>query len=109
MTPAALPTVHPRDVGDDLLVDVREQDEWVAGRAPGAVHLPMSELPGRLAELPDDRPLAVVCRSGHRSAQVTAYLVAHGRPARNVDGGMLAWQRLGLPLEAEPGAAPQIA
>lgn len=97
-----VPAVDPREVGDDLLVDVREDDEWQAGHAPGAVHLPMSGLPDRFAELPSGRPLAVVCRSGHRSAQVTAYLVAHGVPARNVEGGMLAWQALGLPLE--PGA-----
>ncbi|HEU0100899.1 MAG TPA: rhodanese-like domain-containing protein [Mycobacteriales bacterium] len=103
-----LPTVDPREVGDDLLLDVREDDEWAAGRAPGAVHLPMSELVERLAEVPADRPVAVVCRSGHRSAQVTAYLVAQGRSARNVDGGMAAWAQLGLPLEAAPGATPRI-
>ena len=103
-----LPTVDPREVGDDLLLDVREDDEWSAGRAPAAVHLPMSELVERLAEVPADRPVAVVCRSGHRSAQVTAYLVAQARSARNVDGGMAAWARLGLPLEAEAGAAPRI-
>jgi rhodanese-related sulfurtransferase len=108
MTGADLPTVHPTAVGDDLLLDVREDDEWEAGRAPGAVHMPMSQLPARLAELPPDRPVAVVCKSGGRSAQVTAYLVANGRQARNVDGGMLAWQRLGLPLEAEPGVEPAI-
>ena len=104
-----LPTVDPREVGDDLLLDVREDDEWAAGRAPGAVHLPMSELVARLAEVPADRPVAVVCRSGHRSAQVTQYLLAQGRTARNVDGGMSAWARLGLPLEAGPGVVPSIA
>ena len=104
-----MPTVDPREVGDDLLLDVREDDEWAQGRAPGAVHLPMSQLVARLDELPADRPLAVVCRSGHRSAQVTAYLVGQGREARNVDGGMLAWQALGLPLEGEPGRPARIA
>ena len=103
-----LPTVDPRGIGDDLLVDVREDDEWAAGRAPGAVHLPMSSLPARLVELPEDRPVAVVCRSGHRSAQVTAYLVAHGRSARNVDGGMAAWAALGLPMEADAGHEPRV-
>lgn len=93
-----VPAVDPREIGDDLLLDVREDDEWRAGHAPEAVHVPMSELLARLGELPAGRPLAVVCRSGHRSAQVTAYLVAHGVPARNVAGGMLAWQALGLPL-----------
>ena len=103
-----LPTVDPRAIGDDLLVDVREDDEWAAGHAPGAVHLPMSQLPARFAELPDGRDVAVVCRSGGRSAQVTAYLVAQGRRARNVDGGMSAWAALGLPLEADGGQAPRV-
>ena len=109
MTAPGLPTVDPRDVGDgDLLLDVRETDEWEAGRAPSAVHLPMSELVARLDEVPVGRPVAVVCRSGHRSAQVTAYLAAQGRDARNVDGGMAAWQALGLPMEAEPGRTPRV-
>lgn len=108
MTAAQLPSVDPRQVGDDLLLDVREDDEWAVGRAPGALHLPMSQLPGRLAELPPDPPVAVVCRSGHRSAQVTAYLLAHGRQARNVDGGMIAWSALGLPMEAEAGLEPRV-
>lgn len=102
-----LPSVDPREVGEDVLLDVREADEWAAGRAPGAVHLPMSELVARLGELPEG-PLAVVCRVGARSAQVTGYLLGQGRAARNVDGGMLAWQALGLPLEADPGVRPRV-
>ena len=98
-----LPTVDAREVGDDVLLDVREDDEWAAGHAPGAVHLPMSQFVARYDELPAGA-LAVVCRSGHRSAQVTAYLLDRGREARNVDGGMLAWAGLGLPLEADSGA-----
>lgn len=104
-----LPTVDPREIGDDLLVDVREDDEWAAGRAPGALHLPMSQFVARSGELPADRPVAVVCRSGHRSAQVTAYLLDQGRAARNVEGGMVSWARLGLPVEADPGVVPHIA
>ncbi len=109
MTSAALPTVDPREIGDDLLLDVREDDEWAAGHAPSAVHLPMSELPVRLAELPSTRPVSVVCRSGNRSAQVTQYLLAQGWTARNVDGGMKAWAQHGLPMEADGGAAPRVA
>ncbi len=108
MTTPDLPTVRVTDIGDDLLLDVREDDEWVAGRAPGAVHVPMSQLPARLAEVPTDRPVAVVCKLGGRSAQVTAYLLANGRRARNVEGGMAQWQRRGHPREAEPGVEPKI-
>ena len=105
VSPLPPPVVDPRQIGDDLLVDVREDDEWAAGHAPEAVHLPLSALVARVDELPADRPLAVVCRVGSRSAQAAGWLLAQGRPARNVDGGMLRWQALGLPLVAD-GAAP---
>ena len=108
MTSSPLPTVDPRETGDDLLLDVREADEWAAGHAPGAVHLPLSQLQARVAEVPVDRPVSVVCHLGGRSAQATAFLLAHGVAARNVAGGMDAWQRLGLPLEADGGATPRI-
>ncbi len=63
------PTVSVSDLPDDaVVVDVREPDEWAAGHAPGAVHIPMGDIPGRLGELPGtDGPLPVVCRSGGRS------------------------------------------
>ena len=108
MTPAELPTVSARDVGDDLLLDVREQDEWDAGHAPQAVHVPLHEVPVRwAAALSDrgDRRVSVVCRVGGRSAHATAYLLAQGVDAVNVDGGMLAWQRAGLPVVADHGPA----
>ncbi len=101
MHPHEIPTVDPRDVAGDVLLDVREDDEWAAGRAPGAVHIPLYELPDRLAELPEGRPLSVVCRVGGRSAQATAWLLAQGVDARNVAGGMLAWAQLGLPVEGD--------
>jgi rhodanese-related sulfurtransferase len=103
-----LPEIGPRDVGDTFLLDVREPDEWSAGRAPGALHIPLSQLVQRLDEVPADQPLAVVCRVGGRSAQATAFLRAQGRPATNVAGGMLAWQAAGLPLEGD-GPAPHVA
>ena len=107
MLPTPPPEVDPREIGDDLLLDVREDDEWAQGRAPGAVHVPLSQFLARLDEVPTDRPIAVVCRVGGRSAQATAFLRAQGLPARNVTGGMLAWQALGLPLEGD-GPAPSI-
>ena len=108
MTPDAIPTVDPRDTGSALLLDVREQHEWTAGHAPGAVHLPLSQLQTRVAEVPVGEPVDVVCHLGGRSAQATAFLRAHGVDARNVTGGMDAWERLGLPLEADGGAEPRI-
>ena len=91
------------------LVDVREPNEWAAGRAPDAVHLPMSQITGRLDELPADQdPLYVICRVGGRSAQVTEFLVAQGYPAVNVDGGMLAWVAAGRPLVNDGVGTPEI-
>ena len=106
VTTAPLPEVDPLQVGDDLLLDVREDDEWQAGHAPGAVHVPLGTLVARLTEVPTDRPVAVVCRVGGRSAQATAYLLAQGVQARNVTGGMQLWQARGLPVESDgPGPA----
>ena len=82
--------------GQVLLVDVREQEEWAHGRAPGAVHAPMSEL--RQDTLPHDRPLLAVCRVGARSAAVAQALEQLGYDVGNVTGGMLAWEAAGLPV-----------
>ena len=81
------------------LVDVREADELrTDGRIPGAVHVPLGELGQRAPELAGDRVL-VVCRSGARSAMAADALRASGFDAYNVDGGILAWERAGLPVE----------
>ncbi|MGC0312304.1 rhodanese-like domain-containing protein [Kitasatospora acidiphila] len=98
-----IPTVLVETVpAGAALIDVREQDEWDAGHAEGALHLPMSQFTARLDELPDG-PLYVVCRVGGRSAQVVQYLVAQGREAFNVDGGMFAWEQAGRPLVSGSG------
>jgi rhodanese-related sulfurtransferase len=103
-----VPTVAVADVPADApMLDVREADEWAAGHAPAAHHLPMSELPGRMGELPDDDPLYVVCRSGGRSARVVAYLTGQGYPAVNVDGGMRAWSAQGRQVVSDAGS-PEI-
>jgi rhodanese-related sulfurtransferase len=98
MHPQQIPTVAPVDVTDEVLLDVRELHEWTAGRAPLAVHLPMSEIADRFDELPAGRPLSVICKVGGRSAQVTAWLIQNGVDARNVAGGMSAWDAAGLSL-----------
>jgi rhodanese-related sulfurtransferase len=107
MHPHEVPTVEPLEVSDALLLDVREGDEWAAGRAPNAVHIPLYDLPDRFAELPADRPLNVVCHVGGRSAQAVAWLRAQGVDARNVRGGMLAWVQAGLPIVGD-GPRPWI-
>jgi rhodanese-related sulfurtransferase len=97
-----IPTIELAQLDDAaFLLDVREDDEWRAGRAPQAHHLPMSDVPARLAELPRDRAITVICRSGGRSAHVTEYLVAQGLEAVNLAGGMQAWEAAGRPLVAD--------
>lgn len=98
-----------RAVGGAFLLDVREDDEWRAGRAPDAVHVPLQTLPGRLQEIPTDRPVAVICRSGHRSAQATGWLRGQGYAATNVAGGMQAWAAAGLPMAGDGPARPHVA
>lgn len=100
-----IPTVQVTDLPDDaLMVDVREPDEWAAGHAPGALHIPLGEVPERLDELPEtDEPLPVVCRSGGRSLRAVQWLVQQGFDVVNVDGGMRAWGSADKPLT---GAGP---
>ncbi|MCA5891901.1 rhodanese-like domain-containing protein [Isoptericola sp. NEAU-Y5] len=103
-----VPTLDVRDLdaaaplpAGATLLDVREQDEWDAGHAVGAVHIPLAQLPVRCAELDGDTQIYVVCHSGGRSAQATRFLVeAVGYDAVNLDGGMVAWSYRGLPMEA---------
>lgn len=92
------------DAGLALLIDVREDDEWTAGHAPAALHIPLGRLPQ--TRLPADRPVLAICRSGNRSATAAALLLARGVDARNVAGGMRAWQAAGMPITSgyEPPA-----
>ncbi|KDN84208.1 hypothetical protein KCH_39990 [Kitasatospora cheerisanensis KCTC 2395] len=103
---AQLPTTDAASVpADAVLLDVREQDEWDAGHVDGALHIPIGQVVARLDELPDGR-LYVLCRVGGRSAQVVQYLVAGGRDAVNVDGGMFAWEAAGRPMVSSGGQDP---
>jgi rhodanese-related sulfurtransferase len=90
--------------GELAIVDCREQDEHEATRIEGVPLIPMSEFLARIDELPDDRSLAILCRSGSRSGQVADYLTATGEygDVANVEGGLIAWAAEGLPYEGEP-------
>lgn len=61
----------------------------------------MGEFRARLAEIPKDREIVVVCRSGGRSANVAAGLLARGYDAVNLSGGLLAWTTAGIPFEGD--------
>lgn len=102
-------TTLPAEIPDGVAVlDVREDDEWDAGHIEGATHIPMSDVPGRMAELPEAEQIIVVCRRGGRSARVTEFLVEHGVPAINLDGGMQSWAADGRPMTATGDEPPQV-
>ena len=87
--------------GGPLLVDVREPDEYAMVRVPGAVLVPLSEFASRFEELPRDRPLLVMCAAGKRSLVAADHLRRAGYPdVANVEGGIIAWQRAGHPVES---------
>lgn len=93
------------DPAGPLLLDVREANEFADVRAPGAALLPTSAFAQRIAEVPTDRPIMVICHVGGRSAAVAGFLQRSGRTdVVNVSGGMEAWERAGLPvLRGAPG------
>lgn len=90
------------------LLDVREGDEWAAGHAPDAIHVPASEVPDAASRFPG-REVLTVCRSGARSAKAAETLAAAGVTVRNVEGGMVAWAAAGLPVVRDDGAPGAIA
>ncbi len=96
----------PDDVGA-LIIDVREPNEYSQIRARGAVLLPLGRLNSRVRDLPRDRELLLMCRTGGRSQNATQFLQAQGfGNVTNVSGGIVAWHAAGLPTssgEPEPG------
>jgi rhodanese-related sulfurtransferase len=100
-----IPSVGAHELADNaVIIDVREPEEWAAGHAPGAIHIPLAELPSRLDELPDtDEPVAVTCRGGGRSSRAVAWLSMQGFDVVNLDGGMRSWAGSGKPLAADEG------
>lgn len=92
------------DRGGYEIIDVREPDEYASGHVPGAVLIPLSEVPDRVAEVPDDEVVYVVCATGGRSARAAQHLAAQGRRAVNVAGGTKGWIEAGHPTTA--GDAP---
>ena len=105
-----MPSVPATRVDSDAyLLDVREPEEWEAGHAPGAHHMPMMEIPARMSEIPLDDDVVVVCRSGGRSGQVVSYLLGNGWDnVRNLDGGMQSWAAAGRDVVSENGQPARV-
>ena len=92
------------------LVDCREPYEWEAGRIEGAIHIPLNAImAGGGADLDPAKPVVVVCRMGNRSELATMMLQARGFEAYNLEGGMEAWAREGLPYSAPDGSPGHVA
>ncbi len=92
------------------LVDCREQYEWDAGRVEGAIHIPLNTImAGAGSDLDAAKPVVVICRSGNRSELATMMLQARGFDAYNLEGGIEAWARDGLPYSAPDGSPGRVA
>jgi rhodanese-related sulfurtransferase len=84
---------------ETIVLDVREPEEYEQGHVPGAINLPQADLASRVDELPRDRPLALICRSGARSLRAAQFLRQVGfEQVANVQGGTEAWRAAGKPL-----------
>lgn len=81
-----------------FVLDVRESDEFTAGHVPGAVHIPMNDVPQRVAEVPTDREVYVICQSGGRSRAIADFLRQQGVTALNVTAGTAGWVQRGWPV-----------
>jgi rhodanese-related sulfurtransferase len=98
-TPHAVPEISPADLKlqlespqPPLVLDVREQWELEAARLPGTLDIPMAQVPQRLAELPRDRPIVVMCHGGARSMKVGNFLAQNGfEHVSSLEGGIRAW------------------
>jgi len=104
--------MDPLDAGARLadlhLLDVREPDEWQAGHIAGSQHIPLGQLRERLAEVPKAKTILAVCRHGNRSEAASRGLRTLGYTVENLEGGVTAWTRAGLPLEAEGGGPGRV-
>lgn len=91
---------HRTNQLDHFLLDVRESWEYGMYRIPGAVNIPLNDIPARLGEIPDDRPVVVVCEHGVRSVYAARYLSQQGYGGvYNLVGGTAEWVERGLPTD----------
>jgi rhodanese-related sulfurtransferase len=104
----AVPAAAAALAAGAVLLDVREAEEWEAGHAPGAQHVPLGQLPDRMAELERSDRIVVICRSGGRSALATEWLTTAGFDASNLVGGMQEWAHAGMAVETDDGGPGRV-
>jgi rhodanese-related sulfurtransferase len=85
-----------------FVLDVRTQEEWDEYHAPNTTLIPLDQLPARLSEVPKDREILIVCRSGNRSQEARDILRAAGYNATSMSGGLREWYLRGYPIEGAP-------
>jgi len=85
-----------------FVVDVRTQEEWDEYHAPNTTLIPLDQLQARLSEVPKDREILVVCRSGNRSQEGRDILLSAGYNATSMTGGLKEWYAKGYPIEGAP-------
>jgi rhodanese-related sulfurtransferase len=89
--------------GGVQLIDVREDDEWEAGRIAGARHVALGQVASQAESIDRDQHVVFYCRSGARSSMAADAFRRAGYDAYSMSGGLLAWAEQGLPLEPEDG------
>ena len=107
-SPTAEPAIDANTVAankDAFIFDVRELHEWQAGHVENSIHMPMGDVVSRISELPSDRQIICICRSGNRSGRVTSYLRRQGYDCVNLTGGAQQWLSSGHPLVNHVGNA----
>ncbi len=82
-----------------IVLDVRQPDEFKGGHIAQAKHIPLDNLASRMSELPKDKTILCVCRSGARSSMAARQLSSAGYTVLNLSGGMMSWQSSSLPIK----------
>jgi rhodanese-related sulfurtransferase len=92
--------VRRAETGTVVVLDVRPREEYDAGHIPGAISIPVEDLPGRLAELPADQEIVAYCRGTYcvLAHEAVHLLTEHGRQASRLAEGMLEWRLADLPV-----------
>lgn len=113
MSEAGVPQITAEEASQQLadgalLLDVREDDEWAAGHAPNAQHLPLGRIESEVASISKDAPIVAVCRMGGRSQRAAIALRSAGFDVVNLTGGMQAWAAAGLDVVTEDGSPGQV-
>jgi rhodanese-related sulfurtransferase len=109
----APPSTEPDQIAPgQVILDVRDDEEWAAGHIEGAVHVPLGQLANRMlhepGELLSDQPLVVTCKGGGRTRRAVHWLNQNGFEAVALSGGMRRWFAFSLPVVSETGDEPTL-